>query len=234
MSSWFNFRAPALPLPPIEYDQRQQDQFESALRLYFNRLDSYNAAISTVVTPEGIVFPEDGTLQTTAWQPSYIEAFDRTASIAIGTTPALLLPNSFLPPVNEGITYDPLTGEFTFQYEGVYSLSIALNLKGSNAGQIVYVYAQRNVGAGWVNTTNSGKSYKLTNNVDIQFVNPQSVYRAAGEKTRYYIYANTTGPILETITLPGVTPTVYVPAIRIQFAGGQYAQALKDDNIPLN
>ena len=214
-----NFKAPSLPLPPLNYDQRREDQFANALRIYFNQQDNFEATVAASVTDDGYVFP-DGSLQVTAWNQSYIEAFDRTTSISVPTTPTLLIPNSFLPPVNEGITYDPLTGEFTFQYEGVYSLSIALNLKGSNNGQIVYVYAQKNVGAGWTNTTNSGKAYKLTNNVDIQFVNPQAIYRAAGEKTRYYIYANTSGPTLETITLPGVTPTVYVPAIRIQFAGG--------------
>ena len=212
-------KAPNLLIAPTEYAQLYQDQLNNALRLYFNQVDNVNQTVAQRVTLDGIEFP-DGTEQTTAWNPSYIEAFDRTASIAVPTTPTLLKPNSFLPPVNAGITYDPLTGEFTFQYEGVYSLSISLNLRGSNNGQIVYVYAQKNVGSGWTNTTNSGKAYKLTNNVDIQFVNPQSVYRAAGEKTRYYIYANSSGPILETVTLPGVTPTVYVPAIRIQFCGG--------------
>ena len=213
------FIAPSLPTYPLDYDQRHGDQLNYALRLYFNLIDNFEAAVAAVVTDEGIVYP-DGSLQVTAWNQSYIEAFDRTASIAIPTTPTLLIPNSFLPPVNEGITYDPLTGEFTFQYEGVYSLSISLNIRGSNAGQTVYVYAQRNLGAGWVNTTNSGKAYKLFNNTDTQFVNAQSVYRAAGEKTRYYIYAGSSGPTLETQTLPGVTPTVYVPAIRIQFCGG--------------
>lgn len=213
------FVAPSLPLAPAQYTQGQQDQLQNALRLYFNLLDNFEADVAASVTDAGYVFP-DGTLQDTAWNPSYIEAFDRTASITINTTPTLLIPGSFLPPVNEGITYDPLTGEFTFLYEGVYSLSISLNLSGTNANQIVYVYAQRNVGAGWVNTTNSGKAYKLFNNTDVQFVNPQSVYRAAGEKTRYYIYANSSGPTLVTQTLPGVTPTVYVPAIRIQFCGG--------------
>ena len=214
-----NFVAPSLPLPPFDYDQRREDQFANALRIYFNQVDNFQATVAASVTDAGYVFP-DGSLQVTAWNQSYIEAFDRTASIAVPTTPTLLIPNSFLPPVNEGITYDPLTGEFTFQYEGVYSLSISLNLSGTNANQIVYVYAQRNVGAGWVNTTNSGKAYKLFNNTDVQYVNPQSVYRQAGEKTRYYIYAGSSGPTLETQTLPGVTPTVYVPAIRIQFAGG--------------
>ena len=227
------FVAPALPTAPIEYDQRRDDQLNYSLRLYFNLLDKLLTDIVAVVTDPGIVYP-DGTLQTTAWEPSYIEAYDRTASIAIPTTPTLLIPNSFLPPVSEGITYDPLTGEFTFQYDGVYSLSISLNIRGSNAGQVVYVYAQRNIGSGWVNNTNSGKAYKIFNTTDTQFVNPQSVYRQAGEKTRYYIYAASAGPTLETITLPGVTPTVYVPAIRIQFAGGQYAQTIKNDNIQHN
>lgn len=38
----YSVRSPALPIQPIEYDQRQQDQFQNALRLYFNRLDQYN------------------------------------------------------------------------------------------------------------------------------------------------------------------------------------------------
>ena len=35
-----NVRAPALPLPPVEYDQRYFDQLLSILRLYFNGLDN--------------------------------------------------------------------------------------------------------------------------------------------------------------------------------------------------
>jgi hypothetical protein len=44
----YNFRAPALPLPAANYDRDQQDQFQSALRLYFSRLDNYNAAASLI------------------------------------------------------------------------------------------------------------------------------------------------------------------------------------------
>ena len=43
----YSARAPALPLPPIDYDQRQQDQFQYALRLYFNRLDTFLATLAT-------------------------------------------------------------------------------------------------------------------------------------------------------------------------------------------
>ena len=43
----YKVRSPALPIQPLEYDQRQQDQFQSVLRLYFNRLDQYNIQAST-------------------------------------------------------------------------------------------------------------------------------------------------------------------------------------------
>ena len=39
-------RAPALPIQPEEYNQNQIDQFQNALRLYFNRLDEYNIQAS--------------------------------------------------------------------------------------------------------------------------------------------------------------------------------------------
>lgn len=214
-----NTRSPNQPIAPVDYDQRFQDQFSNALRLYFAEIDNFTGGVAQVVTGDGIVFP-DGTLQTTAWEPSYIEAYDRSASIAISNTPTLLKPANFIPATAAGITYDPATGVFTFQYAGVYSLAISLNLKTTNANQYVYVYAQKNVGAGWVNTANSGKSYELKNTLTIQFPTPQSVYREAGEQTRYYIYSNGTTSTLVTQTLPGVTPTVYVPAIRIQYAGG--------------
>ena len=42
----YNFRAPSLPIPTNEYSQKQQDQFGNALRLYFNRLDSFNLNVT--------------------------------------------------------------------------------------------------------------------------------------------------------------------------------------------
>lgn len=219
MASLIPPKAPNLLIAPTEYEARYQDQLNGVQRLYYNTIDNFNQVVSQRVTTDGILFP-DGTEQTTAWEPSYVEAFDRTASIAIPNTPTLLIPNSFIPATAVGITYNTSTGVFTFQYEGVYSISITLNITTSNANQEAYVYAQKNVGAGWVNTTNSGKTYQLTNGDTVQFVSAQSVYRMAGEQTRYYIYSNGTTSSLVTQTLPGVTPTVYVPAIRIQYSGG--------------
>ena len=211
--------SPNQPTAPVEYDQRYQDGFSNALRLYFAQVDNFTSGVAQVVTADGIVFP-DGTLQTTAWEPSYVEAYDRAASITINNTPTLLIPNSFTPATAVGITYNTTTGVFTFEHEGVYSLAITLNITATSANQYVYVYAQKNTGSGWVNTANSGKTYELKNGLTVQFTTPQSVYRAAGEQTRYYIYSSGTTSSLVTQTLPGVTPTVYVPAIRIQYAGG--------------
>jgi len=211
--------APNLPIGPVEYSQQYQDQFSNVLRLYFNQLDNLNTIVSQRVTTDGISFP-DGTLQTTAWEPSYVEAYSRANSIALTTTQTLLIPDNYIPASAVGITYDTTTGVFTFAHEGVYSLAITLNITTSNANQYVYLYAQKNTGSGWVNTPNSGKAYELKNGLTVQFTTPQAVYRAAGEQTRYYIYSNGNTSSLTTQTLPGVSPTVYVPAIRIQYAGG--------------
>lgn len=199
-------KAPNLLIAPVDYTQTYQDQMNNALRLYFNEIDNYTQGANNTFTNQA------------AYDGSYIEAYDRSASIAINTTPTLLKPANYLPPVVDGISYDPATGIFTFLYAGTYSLSITLNISASNSGQIVYVYAQKNTGTGWVNNANSGKEYYLVNNQITQFSSPQSVYRAAGEQTRYYIYSNGNTSSLVTSTLPGVSPTVYVPAIRIQFA----------------
>lgn len=211
-------RAPNLPIAPVDYSQQYQDQLNNAARLYYAQVDNLNQVVAQRVTEAGITYPDD-TKQTTAYIPSYIEAYDRSTSISIANTPTLLKPANYLPATAVGITYDPATGVFTFLNKGTYSLSISLNIVASNANQNVYVYAQKNTGSGWVNTPNSGKDYDLTNGQTVQFVSPQAVYREAGEQTRYYIYSNGTTSSLVTQTLPGVTPTVYVPAIRIQYAG---------------
>ena len=211
-------RSPNLPIAPVTYARQHFDILNNVFRLYFTRIDGINQTVTERVTTTGITYP-DGTEQVTAYIPSYIEAFDRSASIAINDTPTLLIPNSYLPATAVGITYDTATGVFTFLNKGTYSLAISLNITAATSNQYVYVYAQKNVGAGWVNTANSGKSYELKNGLVVQFVSPQAVYREAGEQTRYFIYASNNTTSLITQTLPGVTPTVYVPAIRIQFSG---------------
>jgi hypothetical protein len=53
----YNARAPSLPLADYEYSQRQQDQFQNALRLYFNRLDDYLYNLSGNQGAASLSFP---------------------------------------------------------------------------------------------------------------------------------------------------------------------------------
>lgn len=48
-------RAPSLPIQPDEYDRGQLDQFQSVLRLYFNRLDQYNIKASTEQNSQNVL-----------------------------------------------------------------------------------------------------------------------------------------------------------------------------------
>lgn len=148
-----------------------------------------------------------------------IEAFDRTTSIALSTTPQLLIPNSFTNSKN--LTYDTSTGVFTFLTQCEVTLALSLNALSTASNQRVFQYAERNTGTGFVPIPNSGKIFQLVNGQKTQIVNAQTISRLAGEQIRYFIHATDTDKVtLVTETIPGVTGnTVFVPAIRIQYAG---------------
>lgn len=147
-----------------------------------------------------------------------IEAFDRSTSIALIATPELLRPSSFIN--NKNITYDSSTGVFTFLRQCEVTLALTVNALSTAAGQRVYQYAERNTGSGWQVIANSGKSFQLSNNQHTQIVNAQTISRLAGEQIRYFIYSDADKVSLITETLPHTTgSTVYIPAIRIQYAG---------------
>ena len=147
---------------------------------------------------------------------SYIEAYDLSASIPLTNTPILLAPAST--GSSSGITYNSSTGVFTFTNAGTYSLSLNINAISSAANQFVYIWAENWNGSAWVANTNSGKYLELINNQITQIVFAQSVYRTVGQQVRYWIYSNSNKVILQTLALPGISATVYTPAIRIQYA----------------
>lgn len=172
----------------------------------------------TLIGPGGLYFwPPVGAVNFgSVLQQPVIEAYDRSASIPLTGTPALLKPaNTGANPV--GITYEASTGVFTFAAAGSYSLALNINAIASSAGQSVYIYAEKNTGSGWVPNANSGKQYQLPNNQLTQIVYANAIARQAGEQTRYWIYSNDGKVELQTGTLPGVSG-VYVPAIRIQYS----------------
>jgi hypothetical protein len=111
--SVYNVRSPALPLSPIDYDQRQQDQFQNALRLYFNRLDDYLANLSNVQGGSSLSLP-------------YIAASDSTDQYATGNnTPTKVVWDS-ADSIN-GWTLDP-SGFASPDVAGVYNIAYSLQL----------------------------------------------------------------------------------------------------------
>jgi hypothetical protein len=148
-----------------------------------------------------------------------IEAFDRSTSIALTSTPQLLKPNSFTNSKN--LTYDTSNGVFTFLTQCEVALALTVNAVSAGSNHRVYQYAERNTGSGWQPIVNSGKNFQLVNGQNTQIVNAQTISRLAGEQIRYFIYSDSADKVtLITETLPATSGyTVYVPAIRIQYAG---------------
>ena len=49
------FRAPRLPSPPVEYDQRFMEALLNALRLYFNQLDNPGSILASTQKVNGLI-----------------------------------------------------------------------------------------------------------------------------------------------------------------------------------
>lgn len=113
------FIAPALPIPNVEYDQREQTDLIRALRLYFNLLDDYFKttildALNGGVGGNGITFP-------------HIAASDSTDQYAGGNnTPTVVewntLDSGFLWTLNA-------PGSATAAVAGVYKITFSLQFK---------------------------------------------------------------------------------------------------------
>jgi len=90
------FRAPALPLAPVEYDQQHMAQLVGALRLYFTQLDSnvplqadgirlLNLPTSGYNLPNGTVFQVGEDLRIVVPNISYVFGVSATASVGTVT-----------------------------------------------------------------------------------------------------------------------------------------------------
>jgi hypothetical protein len=115
----FNFKAPALPLPPDDYNRQQFDEQARALRLYFNRLDG---DLTTLINPNGggnLSFP-------------HIAASDSTDQVATGNNTATIVKWDTLES-GSGWTLNP-PGSATADYAGVYTIRYSLQfINSSNA-----------------------------------------------------------------------------------------------------
>jgi hypothetical protein len=107
----YNVRAPSLPIPTPDYNKNQQDQFQYALRLYFNRLDG---ALNQLSNPNGgsfLSFP-------------FIEASDSGVQYATGNnTPSIV--NWDTTSLGNGFTLN-VGNTATAQYAGIYKITYSL------------------------------------------------------------------------------------------------------------
>jgi len=126
----FNFRAPALPLPPDDYNRQQFDEQARALRLYFNRLDG---DLTTLINPNGggnLSFP-------------HIAASDSTDQVATGNNTATIVKWDTLES-GSGWTLSP-PGSATADYAGVYTIRYSLQfINSSNAIHYATVWLKVN------------------------------------------------------------------------------------------
>jgi hypothetical protein len=107
----FNFKAPALPLPPDDYNRQQFDEQARALRLYFNRLDG---DLTTLINPNGggnLSFP-------------HIAASDSTDQIAGGNNTPTVVNWNTLDSGSGWILSPP--GSATADFAGVYTIRYSL------------------------------------------------------------------------------------------------------------
>ncbi len=90
------FRAPALPLAPVEYDQQQLSQLSGVLRLYFTLVDSnvplqadgirlLNLPTSGYNLPNGTVFQVGEDLRIVVPNISYLFGVSATANVGTVT-----------------------------------------------------------------------------------------------------------------------------------------------------
>jgi hypothetical protein len=126
----FNFKAPALPLPPDDYNRQQFDEQARALRLYFNRLDG---DLTTLINPNGggnLSFP-------------HIAASDSTDQVATGNNTATVVNWNTLDS-GSGWTLSP-PGSATADFAGVYTIRYSLQfINSSNAIHYATVWLKVN------------------------------------------------------------------------------------------
>jgi hypothetical protein len=106
-----NFVAPSLPLPTHDYDQRREDQFANALRIYFNQLDAYLAALSGTAGGSSLGLP-------------FVAASDSTDQLATASnTPTVIAWNTL--EGGNGFTLNA-PGSATANVSGIYKITYSL------------------------------------------------------------------------------------------------------------
>jgi hypothetical protein len=127
-------KAPALPLAPVEYQQKYGDDLNNVLRLYFNQIDTLISqlkigALNTLALPQGAFF-QDGVTTTTATISNSVTTIPVVSTAAFQNAGAIIIES-------EIITYTGKTAtSFTGCTRGQYGSSAsAHNVIGTYVGE---------------------------------------------------------------------------------------------------
>lgn len=122
-------KAPNLMIGPVEYTQQFMDQYSNILRLYFNEIDNYTAALSNTDGGSYIKFP-------------HISAYDSTSQYAVSNTVTTVLWGTLA--TGSGFTLNA-NSTATCQYSGVYKIDYSLQFANNdNAQHEATVWLQNN------------------------------------------------------------------------------------------
>lgn len=132
-------KAPNLPIGPVDYDQRYQDQFTNVLRLYFNQIDNFTQALHGIIGGSYINFPYGSFYDTTSQHDGsttipYAMRLNSTAySNGVTIEPRLVTSTASIGPASTTMTVTAITsGRF---YPGMI-------LSGTGVTSGTYVYLQ--------------------------------------------------------------------------------------------
>ena len=123
-------KAPNLPIAPVEYSQQYQDQFTNVLRLYFNEIDNFGAALADSYGGATLSFP----CVAAYYYPAQYASADNTATIVQWSSADKL----------NGFTLN-VDNTATATYSGIYKITYSLQFANTdNAVHDVTVWLRVN------------------------------------------------------------------------------------------
>lgn len=196
--------APNLPLAPLEYEPRYQEQLNNVLRLYFNRVDALIGQLSTSgeIDPSTVNFPNGLFFNTT----------DQTLA-AINTGYPVTFNQTYLN--NFVALQSGSTSKIEVAVGGVYNFQLSAQLKSTNSsGKDVQIWIKRNnITIGYSShlytIEGSDNHFNVNWNFDIDL--------AAGEYIEMYWGANDTNVTMEAIPASAPYPAVASAVMAVNF-----------------
>ena len=196
--------APNLPLAPIEYESRYQEQLNNVLRLYFNRIDALIAQLITSgdIDPSLVNFPNGLFFNTT----------DQTLA-AVNTGYPITFDQTYLN--NFVALQSGSTSKIEVAVGGVYNFQLSAQLKSTNASaKDVQIWIKRNT------TTIGYSSHRYTVEGSDNHMNVNwnfDIDLAADEYIEMYWGANDTNVTMEAIPAASPYPAVASAVMAVNF-----------------